>query len=335
MNINNFIYGIRCLRITYAICLISFFLYPLSELLYGQNNELLGSFKIGYLGKDFECAKSKTIFKGINDAAALLEKKYSIEIEAIELTPPNTIENSSQTNAISKAFFESIDGIILNPIESEKKKLIPILELIKINNIQVIFVESQIKSFIPLTYIKPDELNAGKLLAKVIMNNLPTGGRVAILSTNNSLQYEERLQGVKDILGYKRIEKIIYSNPSHLDALTEIQKARSEDRNHYINGWIFLDDWALRGDSSLKLEELKPLVSIQSSAITNHYFELGYLEALVIHPYYDWGLEASKVMIEKIYKNINPNCTLIQLPPILINKNNYDYYKDKWEEWIK
>ena len=105
----------------------------------------------------------------------------------------------------------------------EKKKLIPILELIKINNIQVIFVESQIKSFIPLTYIKPDELNAEKLLAKVIMNNLPTGGRVAILSTNNSLQYEERLQGVKDILGYKRIEKIIYSNPSHLDALTEIQ----------------------------------------------------------------------------------------------------------------
>ena len=30
--------------------------------------------------------------------------------------------------------------------------------------------------------------------------------------------------------------------------------------------------------SLLKLEELKPLVSIQSSAITNHYFELGYLK---------------------------------------------------------
>ena len=37
-----------------------------------------GHLKLIYLGKDFECAKSKTIFKGINDAAALLEK-YSIE----------------------------------------------------------------------------------------------------------------------------------------------------------------------------------------------------------------------------------------------------------------
>ena len=45
-----------------------------------------------------------------------------------------------------------------------------------------------------------------------------------------------------------------------------------------------------------------PLVSIQSSATTNLFYDLGYLNAMVLHPYHDWGYQASEVLIEKLFR---------------------------------
>ena len=71
-----------------------------------------------------------------------------------------------------------------------------------------------------------------------------------------------------------------------------------------------------------------PLVAIQSSATTNLFYDLGYLNAMVLHPYYDWGYQASEVLIKKLFKKQSPANNVTIPEPILVNWENIDVYKN-------
>ena len=75
-----------------------------SHTLQAQNNELLGSYKIAFIGKDKESSKYKAIFSGIKDAAKTLGEELSIEVEVFELSP------------IQFWYFSFANGISLNSV---------------------------------------------------------------------------------------------------------------------------------------------------------------------------------------------------------------------------
>ena len=101
-----------------------------------QNNELLGSYKIGFIGKNKDSGKYKAIYAGIQSAAKALGKSYSIEVETFDLSPMLYAENVGaskvaelQAEAVIEAYLKNINGIILCP--SDKNRLKSILSLIK------------------------------------------------------------------------------------------------------------------------------------------------------------------------------------------------------------
>ena len=304
-----------------------------SHTLQAQNNELLGSYKIAFIGKDKESSKYKAIFSGIKDAAKTLGEELSIEVEVFELSPIQDQEDT-QSEAIIQSFLKNVDGIILSP--AEKENLSTALKLIQFHKKEIVLLEQPVSSIASLMSIQPNEVQAGKLAAKALLKELPTQGRVAILTSSQpSATLEQRMKGVKSILGYKRIETVIKTEPNYKSALKSIKQAEDNDVDRYIKGWLFLDDWGLRGMPDLPWQpNALPLVAIQSSATTNLFYDLGYLNAIVLHPYHDWGYQASEVLIKKMFKKKSPANNVIIPEPILVNWENIEIYKKYWREWL-
>ena len=304
-----------------------------SHTLQAQNNELLGSYKIAFIGKDKESSKYKAIFSGIKDAAKTLGEELSIEVEVFELSPIQDQEDT-QSEAIIQSFLKNVDGIILSP--TEKENLSTAIKLIQYHKKEIVLLEQPVSSIASLVSIQPNEVQAGKLAAKALLKELPTQGRVAILTSSQpSTTLEQRMKGVKSILGYKRIETVIKTEPNYKSALKSIKQAEDNDVDRYIKGWLFLDDWGLRGMPDLPWQpNALPLVAIQSSATTNLFYDLGYLNAIVLHPYHDWGYQASEVLIKKMFKKKSPANNVIIPEPILVNWENIDIYKKYWREWL-
>ena len=257
----------------------------------------------------------------------------SIEVEVFELSPIQDQEDT-QSEAIIQSFLKNVDGIILSP--AEKENLSTALKLIQFHKKEIVLLEQPVSSIASLMSIQPNEVQAGKLAAKALLKELPTQGRVAILTSSQpSTTLEQRMKGVKSILGYKRIETVIKTEPNYKSALKSIKQAEDNDVDRYIKGWLFLDDWGLRGMPDLPWQpNALPLVAIQSSATTNLFYDLGYLNAIVLHPYHDWGYQASEVLIKKMFKKKSPANNVIIPEPILVNWENIDIYKKYWREWL-
>lgn len=311
-----------------------FLLLNCSLTLQAQNNELLGSYKIAFIGKDKESSKYKAIFSGIKDAAKALGQEFSIEIEVLELSPIQG-QKEAQSKAIIQSFLKNVDGIILSP--SANENLNSVLKLTEFHEKEIVLLEQFVNSITPLLTVQANEVEAGKLLAKAILKQLPTQGRVAILTSSEpSAIFKDRMKGVKSILGYKGIETVIQTEPNYKSAVKSIQQAEENDVDHYIKGWIFLDDWALRGMPDLPWNpNALPLVTLQSSATTNLFYDLGYLQSMVLHPYHEWGYKASESLILKLFKKQTPTSPVYISKPILVNWENIELYKKYWNQWLR
>jgi ABC-type xylose transport system substrate-binding protein len=311
-----------------------FLLLNCSLTLQAQNNELLGSYKIAFIGKDKENSKYKAIFSGIKDAAKALGQEFSIEIEVLELSPIQG-QKEAQSKAIIQSFLKNVDGIILSP--SANENLNSVLKLTEFHKKEIVLLEQFVNSITPLLTVQANEVEAGKLLAKAILKQLPTQGRVAILTSSEpSAIFKDRMKGVKSILGYKGIETVIQTEPNYKSAVKSIQQAEENDVDHYIKGWIFLDDWALRGMPDLPWNpNALPLVTLQSSATTNLFYDLGYLQSMVLHPYYEWGYKSSESLILKLFKKQTPTSPVYISKPILVNWENIELYKKYWTQWLR
>lgn len=311
-----------------------FLLLNCSLTLQAQNNELLGSYKIAFIGKDKESSKYKAIFSGIKDAAKALGQEFSIEIEVLELSPIQG-QKEAQSKAIIQSFLKNVDGIILSP--SANENLNSVLKLTEFHKKEIVLLEQFVNSITPLLTVQANEVEAGKLLAKAILKQLPTQGRVAILTSSEpSAIFKDRMKGVKSILGYKGIETVIQTEPNYKSAVKSIQQAEENDVDHYIKGWIFLDDWALRGMPDLPWNpNALPLVTLQSSATTNLFYDLGYLQSMVLHPYHESGYEASESLILKLFKKQTPTSPVYISKPILVNWENIELYKKYWNQWLR
>ena len=116
----------------------------------------------------------------------------------------------------------------------------------------------------------------------------------------------------------------------------EAAAAEEADRNDLIKGWVFLEDWPLLGMPALPWKPGKlPVVAIQSSPSAFIYVDQGYLDALVVHPYYDWGYKSVETMIEKLYNEQKPQNNIIRTKPRVVDWRNVEDYRDNWKKWLK
>lgn len=304
------------------------------QLASGQNQEILAEYKIGLIGQDQGNIIYQAANLGAQDAALELSKKYSIDVELVVATP-NRSKGSTQVDALAELHLADADGYLMSPTS----------EAIVKNFVQaaiqegkaVVFFENQLEGVSPLITILADEKKAGSLAAEAILKKLSASSRVAILtSTNPSPQLKLRMEGARATLGYQRIEKIVTTKPDYHSAIQAIIKAEEEDRNDQIDGWLFLEDWPLTGMPALPWKPGRmPVVTIQSSPSAFIYADMGYIEALVTYPYYEWGYQGVSAIVEKIRRNKTPQKPTRMTQPRLVDWRNLDAFRDDWQKWLQ
>ena len=302
--------------------------------LHGQNREILAEYKIGIIGRDQEDTIYQATHLGAQTAARELSRKYSIDVELLVFTPSRQ-QGGTQEASIAELFIDDADGFIISPADPEAVR--PSVQFALDQSQQVVFFEGALPGIKPLVSILANEVNAGKLAGQAILRALPTKGRVAILTSSSpDIALTQRLDGVRSILGFRRIQSVITCEPDYMSAIQAIRAAVEADRNDLIKGWIFLDDWPLLGLPALpwKPGEL-PAVAIQSSPSAFLYIDQNYIDALVVHPYYDWGYSGVEVLINKLHNHIDPETAIIMTEPRIVDWQNVDSYRESWKKWLK
>jgi ribose transport system substrate-binding protein len=310
--------------LTLAVCLS----------VHGQNREILGEYKIGIVGRDQEDVIYQATHLGAQNAARELSEKFSIDVELLVLTP-NVEQGANQHTSMAELFIEDADGLIISPSSFESVR--PAIEFAIQQGQEVVLFENELKGLQPLAAILANEEEAGRLAGKIILSKLPTKGRVAILTSESpDSALKSRLDGLRATLGFRRIQTIVTCKPDYLSAIEAIRATEEADRNDLIKGWVFLDDWPLLGLPALpwKPGEL-PTVAIQSSPSAFIYIDQGYVDALVVHPYYEWGYSSVETMVNKLHNSISPQEPEILTTPRIINWDNVNEYRENWKTWLK
>jgi ABC-type sugar transport system substrate-binding protein len=311
----------------------------LSTLLWGttllaQNRELLGEYRIGFIGRDQGDAIYQAAHEGARVATLEMSEKYSIDVELIILTPEPD-QGGNQVNALTELFIEDADGLIISPIDTDAVR--GSIDFALKQGQEIVFFESQLVESEPLASVLADQVEAGRMAGREILKRLPTKGRVAILTSENpGPELDQRMEGLREVLGYRRIEKTITCEPNYRSSIEAIRAAQEADRNDLIRGWVFLEDWPLLGMPALPWEPGEfPVVAIQSSPSAFIYVDQGYLDALVVHPYYDWGYQSVETMIEKLHNGQNPDDPIVRTTPRVVDWRNAEDYRESWKKWLK
>ena len=299
-----------------------------------QNREILGEYKIGIIGRDQEDTIYQAAHEGAKAAALELSEKYSIDVELLVFTPDKT-QGGEQTTSLAELFIKNADGLIISPQDNEMVR--SSVDFALNQGQEVVYFERHLPGLDPLAAMLADEVEAGRLAAREILKKLPTKARVAILTSNEpGPELEQRLEGVREVLGYRRIQTVVPTAPDYRSAIDAIREAEDNDRNDMIKGWIFLEDWPLLGMPALPWKPNRmPVVAIQSSPSAFIYVDQGYLNAIVVHPYYDWGYSSVEAMVNKLHKSEVPEEMLIRTEPRIVDWRNAEAYREDWKRWLR
>jgi ABC-type sugar transport system substrate-binding protein len=301
---------------------------------HAQNREILGEYRIGIVGRDQGDAIYQATHLGAQDAARALSEEYSIDVELLVFTP-SVEQGGSQPASLAGLFIEDADGFIISPEDPETLR--PSIEFALEQEQEVVFFENQIEDIQPLAAFVADEVEAGRLAAEALLKSLPTKGRVAILvSENPGPGMQDRLKGARAALGYRRIEKVVTCAPDYRAAIETIRATQEADRNDLIKGWLFLGDWPLLGMPALPWKPGKlPCVAIQSSPSAFMYIDQGYVSALIVHPYYDWGTASMTALVNKLHNGTIPEEQTTRSAPRVVDWRNIESYRESWKTWLK
>ncbi|MDP4612021.1 MAG: substrate-binding domain-containing protein [Opitutales bacterium] len=322
------------IRLIHRLQLFCLLTLATASILHGQNREILAEYRIGIMGRDQEDAIYQAAHLGAQDAARELSHKYSIDVELLVYTP-NREQGANQITSMAELFIEEADGFIISP--ANPKAIGPAIEFAIEQGQEIVFFERNLEGATPLASIIADEKKAGQLAGEAILKELPTKGRVAILtSVTPDAGLKDRLDGLRSTLGYRRIETIVTCEPNYLSAIESIRAAEEADRNDLIKGWVFLDDWPLLGMPALPWKPNSlPVVAIQSSPSAFMYIDQGYVDALVVHPYYKWGYLSVETMVNKLFNKVSPEDPNILTEPRVVDWRNVDSYRESWKTWLK
>lgn len=176
----------------------------------------------------------QTMEKGYKDAAA--EKGVTIDVVAV----PTEQDTEQQLNQVQTALAQGYDAIMVSPITPNN--LIPALVTATEGNIPIINVDEKVdpaaaeEAKVKLTsVIASDNKDAGAKAAQWMIENIPGGGKVAIIEgkagNQSGLDRKEGFQAAIEAAGNFEIvasQPADWDGPKALDAATNILQANPD-----------------------------------------------------------------------------------------------------------
>ena len=291
------------------------------------------TYGIGLIAKSQVNPVFKAARVGAEDAARDLSEQYGIDVQIRWQTPAN--EDAQQQAQFAEGLVNAgVDGIAISCIDAN---LLNATLADAVNRgIVVVTFDSDAPDSGRMAYYGVDDKAAGAAVMRELARVLGGQGQVAVLAGNQAAtNLQRRVEGVREEAAkYPGIEIVdVYYHPeTATDAAAKMQSV--QNANPDIDGWALVGGWPLYTDNALDgIYEHAKVVSLDPLPLPLEYLKKGQVQVLIGQPYYGWGYESVRLIVEKLHNNKTPAEPVIYADFDIVTRENADEYAKNWEKW--
>ncbi|MFA9398805.1 MAG: sugar-binding protein [Clostridiaceae bacterium] len=247
----------------------------------------------------------------------------------IDFQGPQASSKTENVKLLNMAIYAKASGIITY-VQEEENSLPYINEGIE-KGIPIITIDSDAENSERYVYVGTDNIKAGRIAAKELIEQMGTYGTVGIvmagLDTKNQV---ERVKSFEDYLNSNSHIKIAGTKSSE-SYLLEAEYVTKELLNEHPNINILYCTSALDGIGAakaleyLKLEGKVHIFCFDDLPETLEYIKNGVIDATIVQKPYDMGYESVNVLVDILEGHKIRGTRLTDVS--IINKKNVDNYK--------
>ena len=271
---------------------------------------------------------------GAFKAAEDLSEQHGIDVQ-IDWRTPNSEDAQQQAQFLEALTNQGVDGIAISCTDANL--LTPAIDAAASRGIYVATFDSDAPDSERFVYYGVDDKEAGAAVMEQLAIQLDGQGVVAVLAGNQAApNLQRRVEGVREKASeYEGITiKDVYYHPeTATDAVAQMQTVQTS--NPDITGWALVGGWPLYTDNALDgIYENAKVVSLDPLPQPLQYLKAGQVQCLVGQPYFGWGYESVKMIVEKLHTDTSPASELVFADlEIVDSADEADELAGRWSEW--
>lgn len=291
-------------------------------------------YTIGLIAKSQNNPVFQAARVGAEDAAKDLSEEYGIDVE-IRWQTPASEDAQQQAQYVEQLTNAGVDGIAISCIDANL--LNGALKDAVDNGVTVMTFDSDAPDSGRMAYYGVDDKAAGAAVMNALAQQMDGKGVVAVLAGNQAAtNLQARVAGVKEEAAkYPDISIIdVYYHPeTATEAAAKMQQV--QNANPQITGWALVGGWPLYTDNALDgVYEHAKVVSLDPLPLPLEYLKKGQVQVLIGQPYYGWGYESVRYIVDKLHNAKNPSSEMIYASFDIVTQENADEYLANWDKWL-
>ncbi|MFC5467950.1 substrate-binding domain-containing protein [Cohnella suwonensis] len=260
----------------------------------------------------------QVLVDGVNEAA--LEFDVNVEISGMK----TETDVDGQIALVEKAIEENPDAIVL--AANDYDRLVPVAEKADKKGIELIIVDSGIRSDKPRSIVATDNFKAGREAGQELLKQLAGKGKVAIISyVKNAASQFDREKGVRSVLEASPDIELLdtyYAESSEEKAYVKAKQLLADNAD--IVGIVGLNEPTSVGTGrairEMKLQDKVTLIGFDSSFNEITLLDEGVMKATVIQRPFQMGYLSVKTAVDAVLgKNVQ---RVVDTGSLVITKQN-------------
>jgi len=304
----------------------------------GGNNNTGGArprYQIGIIAKSSSNPVFLAARQGAMDAGRALGAEMNCDVEVIWKTP-NSEDAQAQAQYVEQLSSQGVDGIAISCTDANV--VTPAINDAVENGVTVVTFDSDASESRRMAYYGVDDHAAGAKVMELLAAQLNGEGVVAVLAGNQAApNLQARVAGVQEEAAKHDAISIIdvyYHGETASEAAAKMQQVQTA--NPQITGWALVGGWPLYTNNALDgIHEHAKVVSMDPLELPLNYMIAGQVQALVGQPYYDWGYESVRLILNKVHNDIAPASPRVTVAPDVVDTPAAaEALKGRWSQWL-
>ncbi len=299
----------------------------------GDSTDATQKYVIGLVAKSQVNPVFQAARVGAEQAAVDLSAEYGIDVE-IRWQTPSTEDAQQQAQYVEQLTAAGVDGIAISCIDANL--LNSALKDAVSKGIVVMTFDSDAPDSGRMAYYGVDDKAAGEAVMAALAEQMGNTGIVAVLAGNQAAtNLQNRVEGVRaEADRHEGISIIdVYYHPETAnDAAAKMQQV--QNANPQITGWALVGGWPLYTDNALDgVYEHAKVVSLDPLPLPLEYLEKGQVQVLIGQPYFGWGYESVRYIVEKLHNAKSPESEFIYADFDVVTTENVEEFAENWAKW--
>lgn len=292
-------------------------------------------YQIGVIAKSSSNPVFLAARQGAIDGARQLGQEMGCDVEIIWKTP-NAEDAQAQAQYVEQLASQGVDGIAISCTDANV--VTPAINDAVEGGVTVVTFDSDASQSTRMAYYGVDDRAAGAKIMELLAAQLAGEGVVAVLAGNQAApNLQARVAGVQEEAARHpgiRIIDVYYHGETASEAAARMQQVQTA--NPEITGWALVGGWPLYTENALDgIHEHAKVVSMDPLELPLNYMISGQVQALVGQPYYDWGFESVRLILNKVHRDQAPaNARVTVAPDVVDSPEAARALKGRWSQWL-